>query len=118
MTHQPRPPALKRHHATKQPPAADEIGTPIRQPAEGAARKGVLSACGSDPHRGDGSRPLAWLHIVAPRGAVPTGTSWCAGGRDRSAIGHRRVLALISDRRAHHDGCPLHTTTQEGRAAA
>ncbi|MFD3572408.1 hypothetical protein [Streptomyces sp. NPDC058644] len=60
---------------------------------------------------------MAWLHIVAPRGAVPTATSKCLCGRDRSAVGHRKVLALIEDHAAHRDACPLRTP-QEGRAAA
>ncbi|MFP3989379.1 hypothetical protein U9R90_18175 [Streptomyces sp. E11-3] len=60
---------------------------------------------------------MAWLHITAPRGAVPTATSKCACGRDRSAVGHRRVVDLIDDHTAHRDTCPLRTP-QEGRAAA
>ncbi|MEU2434496.1 hypothetical protein ABZ611_34325 [Streptomyces sp. NPDC007861] len=79
--------------------------------------EGVPSALCSDPQRGDGRRPVAWLHIVAPRGAVPTATSACACGWDRSAIGQRRVLALIEDHTHHRDTCPLRTP-QEGRAAA
>ncbi|MEU3085563.1 hypothetical protein ACWCQ0_21185 [Streptomyces massasporeus] len=79
------------------------------------ARKGVRT--GSDPHGGDGRHPVAWLHIVAPRGAVPTATSRCACGRDRSAVGKPRVLALIDDHNAHRNACPLRSS-QEGRAAA
>ncbi|MFG2195842.1 hypothetical protein [Streptomyces sp. NPDC048639] len=79
--------------------------------------EGVLSALRSDPQRGDGRYPVAWLHIVAPRGAVPTATSTCACGRHRSAIGQRRVLALIEAHTNHRDTCPLRTP-QEGRAAA
>ncbi|MFC9911786.1 hypothetical protein [Streptomyces sp. NPDC127197] len=60
---------------------------------------------------------MAWLHIRAPRGATPTATSVCLCGRDRSAIGHRKVHALIADHEAHRDHCPLRTT-QEGRNAA
>ncbi|MGW1888356.1 hypothetical protein [Streptomyces sp. NPDC001970] len=59
---------------------------------------------------------MAWLHIRAPRGATPTATSWCACGRDRSAVGHRKVLALIHDHTSHRDLCPLHIT--EGRNVA
>ncbi|WP_202426309.1 hypothetical protein [Streptomyces sp. HUCO-GS316] len=84
---------------------------------KGAARQGVRTACGSDPHGDDGRRPIAWLRIVAPRGAVPTATSWCACGRDRSAVGRARVLALIDDHAAHRDVCSLRNS-QEGRAAA
>ncbi|WP_432073051.1 hypothetical protein [Streptomyces wuyuanensis] len=49
MTHQPDPPALKRHWNAGQPLAAAETSTPTRQPAEVAARQGVLSALRPDP---------------------------------------------------------------------
>ncbi|MGW0703914.1 hypothetical protein ACWD0A_32355 [Streptomyces sp. NPDC002867] len=84
---------------------------------KGAARKGVRTALRSDPHPSNGRWPIAWLHIVAPRGAVPTATSRCACGRDRSAIGKPRVLALIDDHTAHRDACPLRNPEEE-RAAA
>ncbi|MEH0528300.1 hypothetical protein QBA75_14330 [Streptomyces stelliscabiei] len=84
---------------------------------KGVARKGVPTAVRPDPQRGDGRHPVAWLHIVAPRGAAPTATSKCLCGRDRSAVGHRKVLALIDDHTAHRDTCPLRPH-QEGRAAA
>lgn len=83
----------------------------------GAARQGVRTACSPAPHGYDGRRPIAWLHVVAPRGATPTATSRCACGRDRSAIGKARVLALIDDHTAHRTACPLRHP-QEGRAAA
>ncbi|ARX84761.1 hypothetical protein SMD44_04215 [Streptomyces alboflavus] len=60
---------------------------------------------------------MAWLSIVAPRGAVPTATSTCLCGRDRSVVGHGRVLALIDGHAAHRDLCPLRSS-QEGKAAA
>ncbi|NGO14070.1 hypothetical protein G5C60_42390 [Streptomyces sp. HC44] len=60
---------------------------------------------------------MAWLHIAAPRGAVPTATSKCLCGWDRSAVSRARVLALIDDHTAHRDVCPLRTN-QEGRQAA
>ncbi|MGP4085781.1 hypothetical protein [Streptomyces sp. KR55] len=60
---------------------------------------------------------MAWLHIRAPRGATPTATSTCLCGRDRSAVSHRKVLALIADHEAHRDECRLRTT-QERRNAA
>lgn len=82
-----------------------------------AARQGVPSALRPNPHRGDGHYPIAWLHISAPRGAVPTATSKCACGRDRSAVGHAQVRALINSHTAHRDLCPLRNS-QEGRAAA
>lgn len=83
----------------------------------GAARKGVRTALRPDPPGGDGRYPIAWLRITAPRGATPTATSTCLCGRDRSAIGHRRVLTLITDHEHHRDTCPLRTP-QEGRAAS
>ncbi|GAT84498.1 hypothetical protein STXM2123_5199 [Streptomyces sp. F-3] len=60
---------------------------------------------------------MAWLHVCAPRGSTPTATSKCMCGRDKSAVGRHRVLALIKDHEAHRDLCPLRTT-QEGRNAA
>ncbi|WP_308401240.1 hypothetical protein [Streptomyces sp. AC512_CC834] len=84
---------------------------------KGAARQGVVTALRPDPRRGDGRYPVAWLHIRAPKGATPTATSKCECGRDRSAIGERRVLALIADHETHRTACPLRTP-QEGRAAA
>ncbi|MFD7137393.1 hypothetical protein [Streptomyces sp. NPDC059894] len=98
--------------AAAQPVDATAVGEP-----EGAARKGVLSALRSDPHRGDGRYPVAWLHIAAPHGATPTATSRCLCGWDHSAVGHGRVLALITAHTAHRDACPLRNP-QEGRAAA
>ncbi|MFE2466788.1 hypothetical protein [Streptomyces mirabilis] len=79
--------------------------------------EGVPTAVRPDPQQGDGRYPVAWLHICAPRGAVPTATSKCLCGRDRSAVGRARVLALITDHEAHRDTCPLRTP-QEGRTAA
>ncbi|MFF3815793.1 hypothetical protein ACFYYD_04080 [Streptomyces bluensis] len=90
--------------------------TAVGEPT-GAARKGVPSAVRSDPPRGDGRYPVAWLHIVAPRGATPTATSKCLCGRDRSAVGGKRVLALIEEHEDHRDRCPLRAP-QEGRTAA
>jgi hypothetical protein len=79
--------------------------------------EGVPTAVRPDPRDGDGRYPVAWLHICAPRGTAPTATSKCLCGRDRSAIGHTRVLALITDHEAHRDTCTLRTR-QEGRATA
>ncbi|MEU7100376.1 hypothetical protein AB0A66_18895 [Streptomyces longwoodensis] len=91
-------------------------GPAVGEPT-GAARKGVPSAPRPDPHQADGRYPIAWLHISAPRGAVPTATSTCRCGRDRSAVGHTKVLALIDAHTAHRDTCPLRNH-QEGRQAA
>jgi hypothetical protein len=79
--------------------------------------EGVPIAVRPDQQQGDGRYPIAWLHICAPRGAVPTATSKCLCGRDRSAVGRARVLALITDHESHRDTCPLRTP-QEGRTAA
>ncbi|MEU6005914.1 hypothetical protein [Streptomyces sp. NPDC047453] len=80
--------------------------------------EGVLSAVRPDQQPGDGRYPVAWLHITAPgRGAIPAATSACACGRDRSAVGHRKVHDLIADHTAHRELCPLRIP-QEGRAAA
>ncbi|WP_238431563.1 hypothetical protein [Streptomyces cavernae] len=105
-------PAATGAHAAPQPVDTTAVGEP-----KVAARKGVRTALRSDRRRDDGRYPIGWLHIVAPRGAVPTATSRCACGRDRSAIGHARVLALITDHEAHRDTCPLRTP-EEGRDAA
>ncbi|MGW7364635.1 hypothetical protein ACWGI8_14695 [Streptomyces sp. NPDC054841] len=114
------PSPLKSHPSTTdQPHAAASVKVPAAVGApKGAARKGVPSALRSGPHPGDGRRIVAWLHISAPgRSTVPTATSRCACGRDRSTVGHRRVLALIQDHEQHRDVCPLRTS-QEGRNAA
>ncbi|WP_226966785.1 hypothetical protein [Streptomyces phaeolivaceus] len=118
MTARPRPPLKSITPTPAGARAAEPAGpqTAVGEP-EGAARKGVPSAVRSDPQTGDGRFPVAWLNIVAPRGATPTATSKCLCGRDRSAVGHRRVLALITDHTAHRDTCPLRTP-QEGRTAA
>jgi hypothetical protein len=114
-------PRLEGQPPTPTGPNPAELAAPQAAGGEpkGAARKGVRTAVVSDPHPypDDGRRPVAWLHIVAPRGGVPTATSWCACGRDRSAVGHRRVLALITEHNDHREHCPLRSS-QEGRAAA
>ncbi|MGV9572536.1 hypothetical protein ACWDRX_24775 [Streptomyces nigra] len=118
MSTPPRP-ALKSLPATPTGPRAAAqaaLGPAVGEP-KGAARKGVRTAHRPDPHRGDGRYPIAWLCISAPRGAVPTATSKCLCGRDHSAVGHTKVLALIEDHTAHRDVCPLRTN-QEGRQAA
>lgn len=112
------PPPTKSLPRTHRPVAAPQpVDTTVVNEPKGVARKGVPTAVGSDPQRGDGRYPVAWLHIVAPRGATPTATSKCLCGRDRSAVGRAKVLALIDDHTAHRGQCPLRTL-QEGRAAA
>ncbi|MDX3631684.1 hypothetical protein PV728_15620 [Streptomyces europaeiscabiei] len=92
------------------------LGPAVGEPT-GAARKGVRTAVGPDSQQGDGRYAVAWLRISAPGSAVPTATSKCLCGRDRSAVGHTKVLALIDDHSAHRDVCLLRTN-QEGRQAA
>ncbi|MGW7079031.1 hypothetical protein [Streptomyces sp. NPDC054866] len=117
MSTPPRPPLKSITHTPTGPHLAVQAAprTAVGEP-KGVA-EGVPIAVRPDPPRGDGRYPVAWLHIVAPRGAVPTATSRCLCGRDRSAVGKPRVLALITDHEAHRDTCPLRTP-QEGRAAA
>ncbi|MBX7552293.1 hypothetical protein K1Y78_30870 [Streptomyces sp. tea 10] len=107
-----QPPAPTGPHA-----AEPTTVQPVEGEPKGAARKGVRTVLCSDPRPADGRYPVAWLHIRAPRGTVPTATSKCLCGWDRSAIGKPRVLALIEAHTAHHDVCPLRSP-QEGRHAA
>lgn len=100
-----------RPSAAPQPVDAAAVGEP-----KGVA-EGVPTAVRPDLPSGDGRYPVAWLHIVAPKGAIPTATSKCECGRNGSAVGKPRVLALIADHEAHRDTCPLRTP-QEGRTAA
>ncbi|MEU8872406.1 hypothetical protein AB0D24_14760 [Streptomyces javensis] len=119
----PTPPRrhLKSPSATPdRPQAAERAPVPDgRSAPEVVGRQAVPSALRSDEQQGDGRYPAAWLHITAPPDwrAVPTATSKCSCGRDRSAVGRRRVLALIADHEAHKTTCPLRTP-QEGRNAA
>ncbi|MGY1499833.1 hypothetical protein ACW4TU_25190 [Streptomyces sp. QTS52] len=115
MSNPPPTKSLTGHHPASAAP--QPVDTPAVGEPNGAARKGVPSALRPESQYDDGRRPIAWLHITAPRGAVPTATSKCACGRDRSAVGHTRVHALIDDHTAHRDSCPLRTNP-EGRAAA
>ncbi|MFD7602731.1 hypothetical protein ACFWAN_19730 [Streptomyces mirabilis] len=117
MSAPPRPPLKSISSAPSDPCAAAQAAP---SPAEGEPKggaEGVPIAVRPDPQQGDGRYPVAWLHISAPRGAVPTATSKCLCGRDRSAVGKARVLALIKDHTAHRDACPL-STPKEGRTAA
>ncbi|WP_238153766.1 hypothetical protein [Streptomyces xinghaiensis] len=115
----PAAPPLKSYTAAPNRPAAAEQPVPAvaDRAAKGAARQGARSALRPDPRPSDGRRPIAWLHITAPgRGTVPTATSVCACGRNRSAVGRRHVLALIDAHTAHRTTCPLRKN--EGRNAA
>ncbi|MGW1557598.1 hypothetical protein ACWCQ1_13945 [Streptomyces sp. NPDC002144] len=115
MTHHPDPAPNGLHTAPRGPVGREECGR--KSDAEG-----VLSALSpsrnlNGPVAGDGRFPVAWLTIRAFRGATPTATSTCLCGRDRSAVGHRKVHALIADHETHRTTCPLRTT-QERRNAA
>nr|WP_239115858.1 hypothetical protein [Streptomyces sp. SID8499] len=118
MSDHPRP-LLKSITPTPDRVSAAEPAAPMTAVGEpkGVARQGVPTALRPDPRPADGCYPVAWLTISAPRGATPTATSRCLCGWDRSAVGQRRVLALITDHTSHRAACPLRTP-QEGRAAA
>lgn len=117
MSTPPHPP-LEGQPATTTYPQDAEPTTRQRSVGEpkGIA-EGVPTAVRPDPQPGDGRYPIAWLTICALRGAIPTATSKCLCGRDRSAVGRPRVLALITDHETHRDICPLRSS-QEGRTAA
>lgn len=123
MTTPPRPRLKSLPNTSSRLDSADRAVRPDREGGrKDVARQGVRSALPakqhlSGPPAGDGRYPVAWLHICAPRGAAPTATSKCLCGWDRSAVGRRKVLALIDDHTAHRDQCPLRTV-QEGRNAA
>ncbi|MEC4018861.1 hypothetical protein [Streptomyces sp. H27-D2] len=114
----PRHLSIKRNPRTTTSPEAAQPAAPLTAVGDPkVVAEGVPTAVGPDPQRRDGPYPIAWLHVVMPRDATSTATSKCACGRDRSAIGQRRVLALIDDHTAHRDLCPLRTH-QEGRNVA
>lgn len=113
MNTPPRSPLKSRRRTANRPPAA---GLAV-VPAAACGPAGVPSVVRPDPHPGDGRFIVAWLHISASRGAVPTATSRCACGWDRSAVGRPKVQQLTSDHMEHRLVCPLRTP-QEGRAAA
>ncbi|WP_432155965.1 hypothetical protein [Streptomyces sp. bgisy153] len=113
-----RPSLKSTTHTTTDPRAAERPAPPAAVGGpKVAARKGVVSVLRPGLHKSDGRHPVAWLHISYPHGATPTATSRCACGRDRKAVGHERVLALIDAHTAHRDTCPLRNP-KEGRAAA
>jgi len=120
MTTPPRP-ALKSPPRTPDQPGLAE---PAGAPADGsaprvAARKGVPSAVGPDPHPTSGPRLIGWLHIVTPRRRtdVPRATSHCDCGRHITVAGPRDVMALVDDHHDHLKRCPLHTNPEERHAA-
>ncbi|WP_223832986.1 hypothetical protein [Streptomyces venezuelae] len=102
---------------TTDPRPAEQRGPRPTVGAPKGVAEGVPTAVRPDSQAGDGRYAIAWLHICAPRGAMPTATSRCECGRDRSAVGLLKVLTLITDHKNHRDACPLRNP-QEGRAAA
>jgi hypothetical protein len=116
-TPRPRPAGKSIPRTTMGPHAAEPAAPRTAESDPKGAAEGVPIALRPDPQQGDGRYPVAWLHISAPGGATPTATSKCQCGRDRSAVGKARVLALIKDHEAHRDECPLRTP-QKGRTAA
>ncbi|WP_326650957.1 hypothetical protein [Streptomyces sp. NBC_01750] len=118
MSTRPRPSSLKSLPAA---PTGPSLAGPASAASDGGApkvvgRTAVLSSVRPDPQQGDGRYPIAWLHIVTPQHAIPTATSVCACGRNRSAVGHKQVIALVEGHTAHRTLCALRTT-QEGIAA-
>ncbi|MEV0639120.1 hypothetical protein AB0I77_30130 [Streptomyces sp. NPDC050619] len=78
-----------------------------------AARKGVLSAVGSDPQTVTVTGITPGLQIQCE--GVPVGDWLCACGHHERARGRAAVIRLTA--RVRVDVCP-HTTTAEGRAAS
>ncbi|MGW6461218.1 hypothetical protein ACWF94_35710 [Streptomyces sp. NPDC055078] len=116
----PPPPSLKSLTPTTGHPPAAEPPAP-RTAAGGpkdAARRASASSVRPDPHPRDGRYAVAWLTITTPRRGTPTATSTCACGRNTSATGHTKVLALITDHTHHRTLCTLRTTEQGEKAAA
>lgn len=78
-----------------------------------AARKGVLSAVGSDPHTVTITGITPGLEIQCE--GVPVADWICACGQHERARGRAAVIRLTAHVRV--GACP-HTATAEGRAAA
>jgi hypothetical protein len=100
--------------------AAEQPGPYAGGKAPKVVAEGVPSAVLPDPRPADGRRPVAWLHIVAPSdwSMPPRAFSRCDCGRNLSALGRARVLALIADHTAHRDLCPVrHPASERSRAA-
>ncbi|MGW2865016.1 hypothetical protein [Streptomyces sp. NPDC001205] len=117
MTTHPSPSLKSLPAPAGRPERADSRGPVAGGAAKDGARRASASACPPGAAYGDGRRIVALLHIVAPRGTTPIARSRCSCGRDRTAIGRTRVLALIDDHAAHRDHCPLRAP-QEGRRTA
>lgn len=120
MSARSHPPLEGQPHSTTGPSTAKPAPSASGSSApKVVGRKAVPSAHRSDEQKGDGRYPVAWLHITAPpdRQAVPTAHSKCARGWDRSAVGRRNVLALVTDHTAHRDECPLRNPSEGEKAA-
>lgn len=117
----PASPPLKRLTGTiDQPSTAEPSGAPAGSSAPKVVAEGVPSAVLPDSRPADGRRPVAWLHIITPSdwSMPPRAFSRCDCGRNLSARGRARVLALIADHTAHRELCPLrHPASERSRAA-
>jgi hypothetical protein len=91
-----------------QGPPRPTVGEP-----KGAARKGVLSAVGSDPQTVTVTGITPGLQIQCE--GVPVADWLCACGHHERARGRAAVIRLTA--RVRVGVCP-HTTTVEGRAAS
>lgn len=120
MNHNPQPPALKSPSTLIDRP-------PRRTPTPGHGtnndgRQADPTTTTPTPTVGDGRTPIGWLTVNAPgRGTIPTATSTCICGRNRSAVGQQRVTALITDHHNHKHACPHHprqATPSQNRTAA
>jgi hypothetical protein len=113
--------------ALKSPPRAPDparlaglAGTPAASSApKVAARQGVRTAVGSEPHQTAERRVIAWLHVVCPSGwdAPVRATSHCSCGRHVTAATRRDVMALVEAHREHIEHCPLHTAPERRQTA-
>jgi hypothetical protein len=116
----PRPHLKSPTAPADRPSPAEPTPSPAASSAPKIAAEGARSSVRSDPRAGDGRRPVAWLHVVAPPdwGATVEATSWCSCGRYDHATTRRGVLALVEAHTAHHDVCPLRRPATEGSKAA
>ncbi|MEU4953938.1 hypothetical protein [Streptomyces lavendulae] len=89
------------------PSSAESAPATVGGGAPKVVAEGVPPAVRRDPRTADGRYVVAVLHICALRGAVPTATSTCECGHNRSAVGQRQVLALVQLHTDHRAACPL-----------
>lgn len=100
--------ATKGPQCAVQGPPRPRVGEP-----NGAARKGVHIAVGSDPQTVTVTGITSGLHIRCE--GVPVADWLCARGHHERARGRAAVIRLTA--RVRVGVCP-HTTTAEGRAAS